>query len=360
MNRIAAILHQGTNFGSHSGMYPLVKALGAEPVFYEQSWLKLQKKSWCLGQALRWWGSKCYGSTWNALIPVWDELRLARAVNKASASVVHFLWGEFASPRLSGLFRKRDRKLIGTFHCSARRQPSVLGAFKCLRSFDCITVMSKSQVPYFLERGVPAEKIKVALHGVDTDFFTPGSSRSVVREKSLQLLLVGSTERDHQFMTSVLNALPDDAVQFTALIDSAFRKEYQDCRDVRFISSLQDEDLREEYRKADLLIMPMFDCTANNAILESMSCGTPVMVNDVGGISEYVNREYNHIMNGKNTDEWVSLLQYLIGNPAELHSKQKAVRLWTEGFSWSRVVEMYRSAYASAYTGSQEWNGSER
>lgn len=47
--RIAAILHKPPSFSSRSGMYPLVEALGAEPVFYDETYKALMDRSWTLG-----------------------------------------------------------------------------------------------------------------------------------------------------------------------------------------------------------------------------------------------------------------------------------------------------------------------
>lgn len=347
--KVAAALHIPRTVSRLEGMYPLLEAVGAEPLVYPITWETLQERSWTLGHALRRLGNAYYGSTWNALVPLRDELRLARASRALEPAVVHFLWGEFASPRHPRLFRRGGAKLVGTFHCSARRQPSVLGRYRCMGAFDGITAMSRTQVPFLVEKGAPVDRTRVILHGVNETFFCP-SEQTAGRDGRLRVLLVGYTERDHEFAADVFRRGRGvlDAEVFTA---ADYRGFYRGMDHVRLREWRTDEELRQAYREADVLVMPMLDCTANNAILEAMACGTPVMANRVGGIPEYVDPSCNFVMDGKKADEWVSLLTDLARNPAALAARRAAVRAWAERFSWSRIAPQYMDFYRQVMAG---------
>jgi len=101
-----------------------------------------------------------------------------------------------------------------------------------------------------------------------------------------------------------------------------------------------------EYQQADLLAMPMLDSAANNVLLESMACGTPVMVNRVGGVPEYVSPECNFVMsNDRNVDEWVEKLLWLEQNRDVVERMRPATRTWAEKFDWKLIAEDYRAMY---------------
>ena len=51
--------------------------------------------------------------------------------------------------------------------------------------------------------------------------------------------------------------------------------------------SVDDEELRRLYRQAWLLLLPLLDTSANNALVEAMACGTVPVVNNVGGVRDY-------------------------------------------------------------------------
>ena len=57
-----------------------------------------------------------------------------------------------------------------------------------------------------------------------------------------------------------------------------------------------------------------------------MACGTPVMVNNIGGVEEYVSPDVSFIMQDKNVDEWVDLLTDLSRNREQVWSREAAAR----------------------------------
>ncbi len=350
--KVTAFLHHPPGFTEHSGMYPLVEALGAVPVFYDATWRKVQERFWRPGNRLKWWGDTYYGSGWNSLLPVVDEWRLASRA-PSGADVGHFIWSEFASPSRAGWFRRKARKLVGTFHASARKLPEVIREnYRALGFYDGITLMSETQKPFFLERGYPEDRMRVFLHGVNTKYYCPVERPQIDPDRPLKGLLVGSTERDHAFMEEVLRALPARVLELTVLTNAHQREMYyRNAPGAVFPGHVDDRALLEYYRQADLLIMPMHDCTANNAVLESMACGTPVMINDVGGVSEYVDAAVNIVTDGKNVDDWAERIVQVRNDKQLLETRRSTVRAWAETFDWSLKSKAYAEFYKELQNG---------
>ena len=102
----------------------------------------------------------------------------------------------------------------------------------------------------------------------------------------------------------------------------------------------------EEYRQADVLAMPMLDSAANNVILESMACGTPVVTNRTGGVPEYVSPDCNFVLsNDRSADEWVDKLLWLEQNRDVAERMRPATRAWAEKFDWKLIAEEYQAMY---------------
>lgn len=343
--QITCFLHHPADLSRRSGMFPLAEALGAHTVFYGATWWRLEQRSFRLGRWARTWGQRVYGSEWNSLLPGWDEQRLARAVPERQ-DIAHFLWGEFAAPLRPARFRRKAARIVATFHASATRLPVVLGASRVLRGLDGITLMSETQRPFFEEHGIPPERIYTILHGVDSRWYCPGANRPEPRPgEPLRGFMIGVTERDHAFLAEVMRALPRGVLHLQVATSSAQQAHYRGVEGVEILPRLTDEELREVYRAADVLVMPVMDCTANNSILESMACGTPVLVNRIGGVSEYVPASCNRLLEDKSIDRWVDALVSLQRDPAPLKAWRPQVRAWAESLDWRVVATRYIDFY---------------
>lgn len=341
---VYAYYHRPRYFGAHSGLAPLAEVMGATPVTHGIYWEELAYHVWWLGNPLRWIGKRYFRSEWNAIVPVWEEWRLASHIRQRDPCIAHFLFAEFAGPRWTWPFRRRGARIVGTFHVSPRRQPSVIGRMD-LRVYDALSVVSRTMIPFMLERGYPEERIFVTLHGVDTDYFRPAPQRPDTGDGPLNGLLVGATERDHAFAAALMANLPDGVMHLKVATRPGLRGHYRDARNVTLLDHQDDAALLRIYQDADLLVMPLLDATANNALLESMACGTPVMTNRTGGVPEYVDAGCNILMDGKNMEEWVDRLVQLSADRSSLASRRPAVRAWAETLSWRSVAPQVAAMY---------------
>ncbi len=333
------------DFSPYSSLTPLAELLGAETLVFRPVWARVLKKSWTLGQALRNWGIRRYGSYWNALLPGWNEACFLRRLSgRAGGCPVHFWWGEFAAPRRVAPYHRRGARVIVSVHCSARRWDSVWLRPDGYAQADEVVLTSESQRP-FVARHVPAERIRTILHGVAADYFSPPARREV-RPARFQMFMLGDTERDHEFAAAVAKRLPAERFEWRIRTVSHEKACYAGIPCVNLLPRLSDADMLEEYRQADVLAMPMLDSAANNVILESMACGTPAMVNRTGGVPEYVSPACNFLMDGaRNADEWIEKLLWLEQNRTVSEDMRPATRIWAERFDWKTIAADYRAMY---------------
>lgn len=342
---LSVVCFRPDGFSPHSGLIPILLELGAKSLEFSPEWEDVQRRSWSLGNALRQWGIRHYGSTWNALVPWRDEARFLRALPRSAEPYpVHFIWAEFAAPKRVGPYRRRGGRVVVSVHCSARRWDSVWLRPDGYAHADQVVLTSESQRP-FVERTVPRERVSTILHGVVIDYFKPAASREP-RGNRFRMFMMGNTERDHEFAAQVAAKLPADRFEWRIRTTSHEQSFYQGVQSVNRLPQLTDEDMLTEYQQADLVAMPMLDSAANNVILEGMACGTPVMVNRVGGVPEYVNPGCNYVMgNDRNVDEWVEKLLWLEKNRDATEGLRPATRAWAERFDWKIMAEDYRSMY---------------
>ena len=332
-------------------MRPLAEAVGARMHFYSPFWEGLQNRSWTAGHCMRRFGEWYAGSSWNAIAPAIGEKCFLKSLGEPGKKIAHFLWSEFASPRHAASFRSRQAVTIGTYHASARKLGSVVRRKRHPLVFDWVTLMSETQKEFFLDAGVPEDRLRVILHGVDTTYFCPDEKLPPLEDGPIKGLIVGYTERDHSFLAGLMRKIPPGVLHLKIAGSQEQLAVYEGCPCVEVLSRLTDEDLRNVYRSSDLLVMPMLDCTANNAVLEAMACGTPVITNRVGGIPEYVSESSSYIMDGKKEDEWIDCLKEISRNKSELRVKRVPVRKWVETFDWHEVATLYLGLYKEAMQG---------
>jgi glycosyltransferase involved in cell wall biosynthesis len=96
--------------------------------------------------------------------------------------------------------------------------------------------------------------------------------------------------------------------------------------------------------------MPLVESTANNALLEAMACGLPIIVTDVGGIRDYIDDSYAKLLPLHNIDAMVDETMNLIGD-IELQRKlgKRARQKAEESFSWEIISKQMLQLYQSLF-----------
>ncbi len=210
--------------------------------------------------------------------------------------------------------------------------------FESLRGIFCLTEV---QAAYF--RSVCSTPVHLIRHGVRHDFFCPPEDPSIRR--GTRLLFVGQWLRDFETlataMTHIWQHRPD--VQLDCVVPravrhaDAFRRLAMDSR-VVWHAGLTDNALKELYQQADLLFLPVLDATANNAILEAMACGLPVISTEVGGIAEYLHREAGQLCAPSNAEAHAdAVLDWLSNTTRRQHAGERARAFAIENFDWSEI-----------------------
>jgi glycosyltransferase involved in cell wall biosynthesis len=110
---------------------------------------------------------------------------------------------------------------------------------------------------------------------------------------------------------------------------------------------LSDQRLREIYRAARLLFLPLVDCTANNTLLEAMACGLPVVTNDVGGVSDYTDASFAARLPCGDVRGMLEAALHLVDDASEArsrgaHARAHAIRALGWQAAVDRTLALYR------------------
>jgi len=285
-------------------------------------------------------------SQWYKLTSLQLEWLLIQHFCKSRPHLIHFLWAERDLGYINLLNNLTKVPLCCTFHCCPEDLPNILTYQKRLRSLSAIVIMSETQRPFFESCGVASHKIHCILHGVDTKFFLPSNAESP--PSNFTVLSVGSYKRNFPLLRQVAVKLKKHpGICIKVVTSKNFYQYFSDLDNVEFVSGLTDFELVETYQSSSCLLLTVENATANNALLEGLACGLPVVAENIGGVSEYVNSDCAIVTEAKNSDLLVEAIIKLSRSTSQCSEMAKAARKRALELSWSKVAvkteELYKS-----------------
>jgi glycosyltransferase involved in cell wall biosynthesis len=244
--------------------------------------------------------------------------RLSRALGipfsiKARGADIHY-WGKRRDTR--GMVRRAGEGAAGLLAVSSAMRRSMI------------------------KMGMEAEKIRVHYTGVDLERFEI-ADRAAAKEalgfEGPVILCVGALipRKGQELLVQALPRLPGVTLLFAGQgqYRRALEKQAEELgvdRRIGFLGSVPHDRLPRIYAAADVMALPSSSEGLANAWVEALACGTPIVITDVGGARELLDRpEAGHIVD-RDPDTIAAAIGDLLTNPPE----REAVRDTALRFTW--------------------------
>lgn len=107
-----------------------------------------------------------------------------------------------------------------------------------------------------------------------------------------------------------------------------------------------EEKMAELYSAADCFILPSLEDNLPNTIMESMSCGTPVIAFNSGGIPEMIHhKKTGYLAKSQSSEELMNGIVWMMDSENRNQCSKHAVEFVCENYSEKIVTEKYFSLY---------------
>lgn len=266
----------------------------------------------------------------NTLLPTW--------------TLFHFLYAE-NDLRLCSRWKWRwNNRIVASFHQPPEYLDKHVADKGYIRGLDAAIVMADFQVDY-MAQFLPRQRVFCVPHGVDVDYWAPAPE--VVRWPEPTFVFVGFWLRDVEMAKLTIRRVAELGIRakFRIVTFPDRRPHFEGLPQTELLSNISDEQLRDEYRRAHALFLPLQLSTANNVVLEAMSCGTGVISTRIGGVPEYVSKEAGILVEPKDIDAAAAAIRRVCDDPALVATMGAAARQRALGYSWQKMGALQDEVY---------------
>ncbi|MCA8977995.1 MAG: glycosyltransferase [Planctomycetes bacterium] len=270
-------------------------------------------------------------------------------------TLFHFLYAE-NDLRLCSRWKWRlNNRIVASFHQPPEFLDKHVEDKGYIRGLDAAVVMADFQIDYMAQH-MPRGRVFCVPHGVDIDYWSPAEEPAAARRWDVPtFVFVGFWLRDVEMAKQTIRRVAEMGLpaQFRIVTFPDRRPHFEGLPQTELLSGITDEQLREEYRRAHALFLPLELSTANNVVLEAMSCGTGVVSTDIGGVPEYVSEDAGLLVPSKDIEAAAEAIRRVCESRDLVDRLGAAARRRALEYSWQKMGalqdEVYRKVLANRF-----------
>jgi glycosyltransferase involved in cell wall biosynthesis len=220
---------------------------------------------------------------------------------------------------------------------------------------DIIYINSEHYRRCWIDRGIPADKLRILPRGLDTSLFHPDRRAGGFRERfgarngEPVLLYVGriSKEKDLDVLVGAYRKVREKhpSTRLVFVGDGPYLNELRDALpDAIFTGYLSGADLAKAFASADIFVFPSTTDTFGNVVLEAMASGLPAIVSDTGGPRELVkNGVTGYVTRSLDIEDFTTATERLVADPLLRETMRTNARAAVQDRDWSEAFARFWS-----------------
>jgi glycosyltransferase involved in cell wall biosynthesis len=290
------------------------------------------------------------------LSPISSILLLARNLGKAE--IIHSHTGCFA---FASIFFKKNRKIITNIHefLITQERPLREKIYALIENFMLLLGAKKSDltiVPTNYMRKLIAQKninnIIVIPHWIDSKLFKPKKNievNKIYKKNIVKLLFVGRLVKRKGILELIesLNYIDDIKSQLLIIGIGDLYSEIEEIERkndrVKLIGFVKHGELPKYYSAANLTILPSYFESFGLVPLESLSCGTPVLVANNSGLKEIISPCIGFLINKIDPKIIADSIREALSNIKK--SKIQYRKYVVDNFNFTNIMNKYEIEY---------------
>ncbi len=214
------------------------------------------------------------------------------------------------------------------------------------RKAKCV-VANSSGLAQLAVKSAQKQAVHVIPNGIDNDAFElaqPGAEKGIIKIISIGRLI---PRKGYDLLIQAMEGIPELSAQ---IIGDGPEKERliglaQNLNvPVEFLGSLDHKDIPKLLSKADLFVLPSSNEGMSNAALEALAAGLPVVLTDVGGSMELIDRN-GWIIDPNSVEPLRAALIDALSKHGSLNDLGAQSKRIAQKMSWTNVANEYFDLY---------------